>query len=210
MEGLAADTERTERATAMVPEEQARAGVYSLLGALFAGPPGVEVISILQTIPDAGDDSAPAMAASWRALKQAADHAPMAQIGDEYQDLFIGVGRGELLPYGSPYLTGFLHDRPLVDLREDLARLGLQRQPSSREPEDHVAALCEAMAHLISSSAEYGFDDQKGFFEKHLLPWVGQFMSDLQAAKSADFYHAVGDLGADFFALETRYFSLKT
>ena len=58
------------------------------------------------------------------------------------------LGRGELLPYGSYYLTGFLHERPLARLRDDLAQLGIERAEGNAEPEDHAAILCEIMAGL--------------------------------------------------------------
>lgn len=196
-------------ASGVSPEEQARAGVYSLLGALFAAAPGPDLLSLLGEVPENGAGEAP-MTGAWRGLAAAARSADPGRLAQEYHDLFIGVGRGELLPYASPYLTGFLHDRPLVDLREDLARLGLARTASTREPEDHIAALCEAMAHLVSAPGGYPFEEQKAFFDRHLRPWAARFMVDLQAARAADFYRAVGRFGAGFLGLEQRYFDLQT
>ena len=58
----------------------------------------------------------------------------------EYNDLFIGMGRGELLPYASYYLTGFLNEKPLAKLRNDMTELGIKRQEGTKEPEDHAGA----------------------------------------------------------------------
>ena len=43
--------------------------------------------------------------------------------------LFIGVGRGELLPFASVYMTGFLNEKPLATLRNDMVTLGVERSP---------------------------------------------------------------------------------
>jgi TorA maturation chaperone TorD len=122
--------------------------------------------------------------------------------------LFIGLGRGELVPYGSWYVTGFLMERPLAELRVDLKRLGMERQEDVHEPEDHVAALCETMSLLVLSGDEAPFDEQREFFSKHLAPWIGRFFGDLAAAPSAHFYRSVGLLGERFMEVERTYFSM--
>jgi TorA maturation chaperone TorD len=126
----------------------------------------------------------------------------------EYFDLFIGLGRGELLPYGSFYLTGFLHERPLARLRDDLTMLGIERAEGQVEPEDHAAILCEIMAGLASGrlSAPSGSDEQ--IFEKHIAPWMGRFFTDLERAEAANFYRHVGALGRVFLDIEMEAFAL--
>ncbi|MET0054159.1 MAG: molecular chaperone TorD family protein, partial [Candidatus Thiodiazotropha sp. 6PLUC10] len=127
-------------------------------------------------------------------------------VDDEFHDLFIGMGRGELVPYGSWYQTGFLMERPLGRLRTDLNLLGFQRQDGVTEPEDHVAALCEVMAMLIQESQSVQVQSQ--FYETHLASWLARFFTDLSEAKSAIFYRAVGRFGKAFIALEKRYLNM--
>ncbi len=185
-------------------EDRARSQVYRLMGALLVRPPSAELLDALQAL-DAGDGH---MKAAWALLQQAAAQAVLTDLADEYQDIFIGIGRGELLPYGSWYLTGFLMEKPLAELRTDLARLGFERQEATREPEDHAAALCETMSLLIASSPEISFAEQRDFFRKHLAPWMGRFFADMSVAKSARFYRAVGLLGEQFVEVERNYLEM--
>jgi TorA maturation chaperone TorD len=113
-----------------------------------------------------------------------------------------------LLPYGSYYLTGFLHERPLARLRADLARFGVERQEGNVEPEDHVAILCEIMAGLVSGRFGAPPDADREFFQKHMASWIGRFFTDLEKAKSADFYRRIGALGQVFISIETEAFAL--
>ena len=113
-----------------------------------------------------------------------------------------------MVPYGSWYLTGFMMEKPLSDLREDLARLGYEREASTVEPEDHVAALCEVISLMIADGTD--LSEQNKFFQSHLVSWVGRFFDDLTQARSAVFYKAVGRFGAAFIALENEYFSMQT
>ncbi|MBV8089725.1 MAG: molecular chaperone TorD family protein, partial [Alphaproteobacteria bacterium] len=129
-------------------------------------------------------------------------------VAREYFDLFIGVGRGELLPYGSYYLTGFLHERPLARLRADLVRLGIERVDGRGEPEDHAAILCEIMAGLVVGEFAAPTQRQHQFFEQHLAPWMARFFADLEAAPRAKFYCPVGAIGRLFIDIETAAFAL--
>lgn len=188
-------------------EEQLRAHTYSLLGALLSGTPSASLLEVLREVDVAADDAAGAeFSESWRVLAMAAGRAEVSALDDEYHALFIGLGRGEVMPYASWYLTGFLMDRPLAVLRADLAELGIERQADVKEPEDHAAALCETMAMLCASDA--GIDAERRFFEAHLAPWMSDFFNDLQAAPSAVFYRAVGRFGVQFMAFESRYLSM--
>ncbi len=156
---------------------------------------------------------------SMSSLGLAAQSSDISAIDDEYHVLFVGLGRGELVPYGSWYLTGFLMEQPLSILRDDLKALGYERDESVVEPEDHVAALCEMMALLITESAgsdqkenqseNIGKDEtQVIFFEKHIEPWMGRFFKDLSEAESAVFYRAVGRFGTAFINFEKLYLNV--
>lgn len=189
-------------------DDQIRANTYSLLASLLAAPPSAELIALLSKIDAPAANGGSGIAAAWHTLKLAGERATVEQLDDEYHDLFIGVGRGELMPYGSWYLVGFLMDKPLVLLRQDLAALGFERQEGVYETEDHVAALCETMSMIISSEEDIPLETQRKFFNDHIGPWMGRFFSDLQNAKSARFYRTVGQLGVQFMEIEKQYLAM--
>lgn len=198
--------ERTVEDTLPVEEQSSRASVYSLLGTLLARPPDSGVLQALAALQGA-DAENQALSRAWSALEAAADAPDEQAIVQEYSDLFIGVGRGELIPYGSYYMAGFLNEKPLAALRLDLERLGFERQDGVREPEDHAAALCETMSLLIGDE-DTDFEEQRRFFGVHMAPWMPKFFRDLRTAKSALFYAAVGELGERFMEFETTYFAM--
>ena len=142
------------------------------------------------------------------ALADAAAHADAHRVEREFFDLFIGLGRGELLPYASYYLTGFLHERPLARLREDLGVIGVARADGVVEPEDHAGILCEIMSGLASRRLPAPPDSDRLIFDKHMAPWIGRFFSDLEQAASADFYRRLGTLGRVFMDIEAEAFDL--
>ena len=142
------------------------------------------------------------------ALAEAAERASVERVEREYFDLFIGLGRGELLPYGSYYLTGFLHERPLARLRAHLDKLAIERAEGQAEPEDHAAILCEIMTGLASRRFPAPAGTDREVFEQHLAPWIGRFFADLEQAETADFYRRVGALGRVFVQIETEAFAL--
>ena len=180
---LRPDLYAEQAATDLDEVDVARAQEYTLLSALLA------------RAPDA-------------ALSDAAGRVNVEQVEREYFELFIGLGRGELLPYGSYYLTGFLHERPLARLRADLSGLGIERAAGQAEPEDHAAILCEIMAGLVSRRFPAPAAAERELFEQHLAPWVGRFFADLEQADAADFYRRVGTLGRVFVEIETDAFAL--
>lgn len=187
-------------------EQQYRANAYGMLAALLRSTPDQ---ALLQQV--AGfisvESSASELSVAMRMLGLAASARESDSIDDEYHALFVGLGRGELMPYGSWYLTGFLMEKPLGRLRDDLAELGFQRSTDVHEPEDHVAALCEVMLMLISDGAD--LDQQSHFFNAHMAPWCERFFTDLSEAKSAVFYRAVGRFGVAFIGLEKRYQAMQ-
>ena len=184
--------------------DAARAQEYALLAALLADAPDG---ALLRRIAQLRGDETP-LGRAHAALAEAAGSTSAEAIAREYFDLFIGTGRGELLPYGSYYLTGFLNERPLARLRADLEALGIERTAETAEPEDHAAILCEIMAGLIGGEFRAPLDRQLQFQEKHLAPWIGRFFTDLEAAKAAVFYRPVGTIGRLFFDIETQAFAL--
>jgi TorA maturation chaperone TorD/uncharacterized membrane protein len=184
--------------------DAARAQEYALLAVLLARAPDAALLARIAKL--RGD--ATTLGVAHAALAQAADTVSVEKIAREFFDLFTGVGRGELLPYGSYYLTGFLNERPLARLREDLRALGIERVERQGEPEDHAAILCEIMAGLADGRFSVPVEAQQKIFEKHLAPWIAHFFADMERADAADFYRHVGAVGRLFIEIETKAFSL--
>ena len=182
----------------------ARAQEYALLATLLSRAPDAALLERLATL--RGDPTPLGLAHV--ALAEAARGADVNKVEREFFDLFIGIGRGELMPYGSYYIAGFLHERPLARLREDLARLGIERTEGEYESEDHAAILCEIMSGLAGGEFPAPADAGGQLFEKHLAPWLGRFFADLERADGADFYRNVGRLGRVFMEIEAEAFAL--
>ncbi|WP_424629411.1 Cro/CI family transcriptional regulator [Bradyrhizobium sp. SYSU BS000235] len=185
--------------------DQLRAAEYDLLSLLLGKAPDATTLARVATLK--GDASDLGMAHV--ELAAAATEMDERAVSREFFDLFIGLGRGEVLPYASYYLTGFLHERPLARVREDFDLLGIERAGPSREPEDHIAILLEVMANLARGGFDADFAMQARFFERHLKPWAARMFADLEISKSAKFYRAVGRLGRVFMELESEAFTLS-
>jgi TorA maturation chaperone TorD len=186
-----------------------RAEQWRFLAGVLASAPTAQTLSAIAEL--RGDDTA--LGQAYQVLARAARESSVEQVTQEHFDLFIGVGRGELLPYASFYITGFLNERPLAELRRDLGRMGIERAAGRHEPEDHIASLCEIMAGLAvgdydASVLGCGAAGEAGFFARHLEPWVAQFFDDLAVAPSAGFYRAVAEVGRTFTDVEARAFEL--
>ena len=188
-------------------DQQLRLGAYSLLGALLRAAPDANVLAHLNEYHRAETPGEDEVATALRMLGLATRDTTTDTAADEYHNLFVGLGRGELVPYGSWYVTGFLMEEPLSVLRDDLAELGYERQNDVREPEDHAAALCEVMAMMIESGVSH--ERQLAFYNTHLQPWIERFFDDLENANNAVFYRAVARFGKAYFELEATYFSMQ-
>jgi TorA maturation chaperone TorD len=184
----------------------ARAREYALLATLLARPPDDALLERIARLD--GDGTPLGLAHKELAIAAAATNGQRAE--REYFELFIGMGRGELLPYASYYRTGFLHARPLAELRGDMKSLGLDLAGGSAEPEDHAAVLCEIMARLAGGDALAPRETERDVFLAHLSPWISRFFRDLEQAHSAKFYARVGALGCTFTEIETTAFSLQS
>src|SRR6056297_1610843 len=188
-------------------EDRPRADLYNFLGVLLAGPP--DELLLAQTAGLTGDDTGLGQAIA--RLADCARTTKPQQAEREFNKLFIGLGRGELLPYASFYLTGFLHEKPLAVLRSDLSARRIERAPNVYEPEDNIATLMEVMGGLIVGrfSTPSTLEDQKTFFNRHIAPWAGHFYADLETAKTAMLYAAVGSVGRAFMEIEREAFRLS-
>jgi TorA maturation chaperone TorD len=186
--------------------DAARAREYALLSALLRRAPNADLLNRLAAL---RADPSP-LGVAHAALGEAAATATTESVGHEFFELFIGIGRGELVPYASYYLTGFLNERPLARLRDDLARLGIERVATEVEPEDHAAVLCEIMAGLAGRRFDAPEGADRAVFEKHLAPWIGRFFTDIEHAKAANLYRRVGALGRVFMDIESEAFALAS
>lgn len=188
-------------------EERQRAHLYALLGRLLLAAPGEAEIAVVRDL--RGD--ATELGRALYALAALARRASVDGLRDEYHDLFIGLAQGEVVPFASVYLTGFLQERPLADLRGDMMRLRVRRRDEVYEPEDHIGSICEMMAGLITGAfgAPLPIAEQRRFFERHLAPWASRFFVDLERAKTATFYMPVGTIGRLFMDIERDAFAMS-
>ena len=199
----------TEKIENRENDTEGRAAAWGILAAPLISAPNSEMLSHYATLGGLfGDERRGDWVAALRALSCAAKRAKAESAADDYQDLFIGLGRGKVVPYGSWHMSGSLMSAPLARLREDLRALGLARGAGVKEPEDHAGALCQAMAMLSADDSALSFGVQKKFFEAHMSPWLEGFFGEVSARAETPFYRAFGEFGAAFMALEGRYFSM--
>ena len=202
-------------------EDAARAEHYALLARLFFAAPDAPLLAALVAAGDVfgvGDSPSPLahspfvpspFGVAWAELADAARRTDARSVHDEYEALFHGIGRPEVMLYGSFYLAGFLMEEPLADLRDDLAELGLARRGGVTQTEDHVAALAEVMRHLVVTGPDAaGLARQRAFFVRHLQPWYARLADALAASPQASFYARVGALARAFFDVESEAFAM--
>ena len=191
-------------------EEIARAEMYGLLASLFYQPPGEDLLAQLQAAVTEAPEQGGFLEEPWRELVAQARGMTAAQVAQEYNALFGGVGKPEVYLYGSHYLSGFLNEKPLVQLRDDLAALGLARDANMPETEDHVAYLLEVMRYLIAGDdvAVCNLTQQSAFFSQHLQPWVSRLCQALAAHPRAVFYARLAALAEAFSSVEAQGFDL--
>lgn len=185
----------------MEQSQSMRSDIYLLLATLFRHEPSEELLGFLANLEF--ENNGTPMADAWAALVSSSQQNNASVIADEYQELFIGIGRGEVVPFASWHITGSLMEKPLADIRFDLAKIGLERSENVKEPEDHIAALCEIMAYLCDADQQ----QQKAFFNRHLSPWYTNLVEQIHSAQSANFYLAAAQLLSAFLNLENVAFS---
>ncbi|MBI4768374.1 MAG: molecular chaperone TorD family protein [Deltaproteobacteria bacterium] len=190
------------------PYAPVRCDVYVLLAALLGRPPSEELIKIMQSL-DWSEVLPEGLDQALQVLSQAGHRYLLTALEEEYDQLFVGLGRGEMMPYASWYKGKKIQSLPLVAVRSDLFRLGIVRQSEFCEPEDHAAALCEVMALISRKTMEVPLETQADFFQKHLSWWLSDLFEDLRAAKKAEFYREVGSFGKCFVESEKEFLDVK-
>lgn len=201
------DTAALQCPRSITDEDRARAQIYQLLAVLLSNPPSDELLQGLASLQ--GDDTP--LGAAYKNLAALAQRTTAVDAEQEFNNLFIGVGRGELLPYASYYLTGFLNEKPLAELRTDLMARGVKVNDEVKEPEDHIGTLCEIMAGIITGefACDSDVSSQKAFFDAHMAKWAALFFTDLEEAQSSVLYAPVGSLGRAFMAVEADAFAIQ-
>lgn len=196
----------TATARKITEEDQMRADLYGMLAGFLARPPSAELLAQAATLK--GDDSE--MGKAIAALATLSQKTSPVAAEREYNALFIGLARGELLPFASYYMTGFLNEKPLALLRQDMADQGIARDPKVKEPEDSIASLMEIMAGLISGrfGTPQSLSRQREFFNRHVAPWAAHFFADLEGAKTSVLYAPIGTIGRQFMDIETQAFRM--
>jgi len=199
-------TQTAENLNIINNEDQLRSDMYSFLANLLRAEPSAELVNQLTKLES---DESP-IGKSIKTLSKLASSLDLPTIRDEYVRIFIGVGRGEILPFASYYLTGFLKDKPLAKLRNDMKEIGIQLAENVKEPEDHIASLFDMMSGLILGkfSKKFSIGEQKEFFNKHLAPWVDLLMRDIESSRIAVFYSPIGTIGREFMEIERSSFSM--
>jgi TorA maturation chaperone TorD len=197
-----------DRAPLELPaEDRARADLYALIATLFYGPPSKELLEMLAAAPALGGEGDARLPAAWMRLRQAAANADTCALREEYDACFISVGEAPVMLFASHYLTGYLHERPLAELRETLARMGLARREEAREPEDHISAVADVMRHLILSGA--GDGAERAFFDRFIRPWYVPFTGRVGQVTENEFYRALGEFTRAFLDIERASFDVE-
>lgn len=206
---MSAVRQRVAAAPLLTDEDRARAEHYAVLSRLFASAPDAEFLRKLPALAATWGSSANALGQAWLMLGDAARNTDAEQLEDEYTRLFLTIGRPDVMLFGSFYMAGFLMEGPVVELRADLAELGLGRRLGVTESEDHIAALCDVMRHLIVTGPDAaGLGRQQLFFTRHIAPWFEALCDALERAPDARFYPRTAALVRAFFEIERLAFDM--
>lgn len=193
-------------------EDLARADLYGVLALLFYKAPDQALLDMIANSLTNNPQSSELtiLEEVWNPLAMLAKNTPLKNWEDEYEANFIGVGKQEIFLYGSYYLTGFLHERPLVKLRKDIQVLGLESSDLVVETEDHIACLCEVMRYLIAGEdlGICNLSSQKQFFNDHIRPWVEQLFDAIESHPNIHLYRQVSFLTRSFFQIEGQAFDM--
>ena len=191
---------------ALAAEDEARAALYGLIARLFFAAPDQNVLGQIlnANLFDGADSNA---ARAWRDLVTVARSALPVVLENEHTELFVGTGKSEVTPYLARYVMKFTTDNPLVELRQQLAEWGMGRRADIGEPEDHIAAVCEAMRFAIAVQ-QRSDEEQKAFFERFLYPGAMPFCAAVSASPKAPFYGPVARFAQAFFNIEHEAFAM--
>lgn len=196
-------------------EDQVRADFYALLANLFYRAPDDRLLQAMmisaEPAGDTPDGASTELAKAWAALAAASGVVSHDAVQEEYEAVFVGVGRPPVMLFASFYLSGFMNEKPLAELRGDLSKLGFARDPAATEPEDHLAALCDVMRAMILgdiADAPASVDQQRAFFARHMQPWIVQCCAAITQNENANYYKRVATFAQAFFEIEIQAFEM--
>ena len=193
------------------PEDQVRADFYALLANLFYRAPDDRLLQAMMISAEPAGESVDDLATTWAALVAASSVVSHDALQEEYEAVFVGMGRPPVMLFGSFYLSGFMNEKPLAELRGDLMKLGFARDANVTEPEDHLAALCDVMRALILgdvASAPASIEQQRMFFTRHIQPWIVQCCAAILQNEKANYYKRVAAFAQSFFEIEKQAFEM--
>lgn len=194
-------------------EEQARADFYALIGALLLRAPDQALLTALASADSLhAEQTDHPLDQAWEQLILAASLTNAGAVKEEFNSLFIRASKPQVNPYASLYLSGFMMEKPLAALRDDLRTLGLSRTGFAAESEDHLGALCEVMRLLIGGTqAAYSqpLSTQKAFFTRHIAPWYDRCLDDIERAEGASFYRQAAGFARAFLQVESEAFDME-
>ncbi len=185
------------------PEDLARADYYAVLSRLFYAPPDAAFLTALAAAGEMAQQGA--LPSAWNTLCATAAQTSTEAAQEEYAALFIGIGKPQVVLYASWHLTGFMMEKPLARLRDDLAELGLSRFGEVLEPEDHFAALMDAMRHLLLDTARAEAQRralQQRFFSGHISTWYANLCDAIDAQPEARLYRSAASFARNFLQVE--------
>jgi TorA maturation chaperone TorD len=191
-------------------EELGRAELYGLLARLWLAPPDEAMLQQFRVAVTQAPEQGGHLERPWQDLVGAMRSTTAADAATEYGALFQSVGKPEIVTYGSYYLSGALNDQALAHLRTDLMTLGLGRDESRLETEDHVAYVFEVMRYLIAGDdgAVCNLEQQRRFFRTHVQTWVERLCDTVVAHPRAHTWAAVAAFTRAFVEVETQAFDL--
>ena len=189
------------------PEDRARANLYGVIGRLYYAPPDPNLLAEISGGEDSGQaEEGSGLVAAWHGVREASRSAFPAVLRQEYDTLFIGVGRAQVTPYLSGYAEPASPDRYLVRLREQLRRWGLGRREGVFEVEDHISGICDVMRLLVEGG--HSLERQRLFFEDFAYPGVLPFCAALQNSPTSSYYKQVAALTWSYFEIEKSAFDM--
>lgn len=190
-------------------EDRARADLYALLARLFYGAPDRPLLDALARHEDLFGAGDLPLGRAWRALARTARDADPEVLRLEYDSIFVGVGKAQVTPYCSHYLTPAGRERIVVALRDEWRELGIIRTGDTHEPEDHLAALCEVMRHLVLlGSDDQAIGRQKQFFMRYIYAAYIQLTDEILGTAATQFYKDVARVTRVFFDVESQSFEM--
>jgi TorA maturation chaperone TorD len=188
-------------------EDAARGHHYALIGRLFHEAPDSILLAQLCRADPASNGEGAALEQAWESLRDACGTAYPAVLKQEYDTLFVGVGKSEVTPYTSHYVRDMFPDRHLVRLRQRLEELGLGRRSAAFEVEDHISGVCDVMRFLIEGARP--LSEQQLFFKEFVYPGAAAFCDAVAGAESASFYRRVARYARAFLEVEREAFEME-